>query len=514
MPQDGLTLALVLIGTSMGSALVATVALYLLLGRGRPAESGLFDAAEDDTVFLFDGERLVDATAPARALLAASTVEGTPWAQLVAYLAPQFPDIGARLAALKDSGPLTCNGKGADRLDLLAEWRDGLVRVTLLDAEADGQVVTLDAMSYRATTEELVTLRATMEHAPILAWREDGEGSVIWANRAYLVQATRRGEALRWPLPVLFAPERRRTGSAQRLQLTNPGGEKQGWYDCHCIALDQDRLFFAMPADATVQAESAHRSFMQTLGKTFAHLPVGLAIFDRQRRLQLFNPALTDLTSLGAEFLSARPTLAAFLDQLRDRQMLPEPRDYKSWRQQFTEMEHGTPGNYEETWMLPSGQTYRVSGRPHADGAVAFLVEDISAEITLTRRFRAELETGQAVLDALEEAIVVFSPAGVVTMSNRAYARLWNSDPAATLGEVGLPAVLRQWQDACRPDPVWAELPRRISARADWSGSVTMCDGRALTCRLAPLVGGGLMIGFRPATAPGLRDLGLVGASA
>ena len=78
---------------------------------------------------------------------------------------------------------------------------------------------------------------------------------------------------------------------------------------------------------------------MQTLTKTFAQLPIGLAIFDRNRVLQLFNPALLDLTGLSAEFLIGRPTLASVLDAMREQQVIPEPKDYRSWRKQMVALE-------------------------------------------------------------------------------------------------------------------------------------------------------------------------------
>src|SRR5690606_26502157 len=200
-------------------------------------------------------------------------------------------------------------------------------------------------------------------------------------------------------------------GSARRVQV-DAGGQSR-WYDCYLHEMSDQTVAIALPADATVRAERSLREFVQTLTKTFADLPIGLAIFDGQRQLQLFNPALIDLTQLGAEFLSGRPTLYAFLDRLREARMMPEPKDYRSWRQQMTALEQASAaGFHTETWSLPSGQTYRVTGRPHPDGAIAFLFEDISSEVSLTRRFRSELELGQEVLEALEEAVAVFQPSG------------------------------------------------------------------------------------------------------
>ena len=100
------------------------------------------------------------------------------------------------------------------------------------------------------------------------------------------------------------------------MQVEHDGQSR--WYDCHVHEVAGQTVAIALPADAAVRAERALREFVQTLTKTFADLPIGLAIFDRDRNLQLFNPALIDLTGLATGFLTARPTLYAFLDRLRE----------------------------------------------------------------------------------------------------------------------------------------------------------------------------------------------------
>ena len=68
------------------------------------------------------------------------------------------------------------------------------------------------------------------------------------------------------------------------------------WYEISATGSDGGMVFYALPADRLAPAEATLRDFMQTLTKTFAQLPIGLAIFDSSRILQLFNPALLDLT--------------------------------------------------------------------------------------------------------------------------------------------------------------------------------------------------------------------------
>lgn len=161
------------------------------------------------------------------------------------------------------------------------------------------------------------------------------------------------------------------------------------------------------------------------------------------------------MTGLNFEFLSGRPTLDAVLDRLHETRMLTEPKNYTSWRKQFSAMEHAAKnGTYSEHWGLPDGQTFCVTGRPDPDGAFALFFEDISAEISLARRFRSEIETGQAVLEHIEDAVVVFSNAGNLVMANTAYSGRWGTDLANGMVQYDLRIEMRKWQDRCTPSRI------------------------------------------------------------
>jgi PAS domain-containing protein len=287
-----------------------------------------------------------------------------------------------------------------------------------------------------------------------------------------------------------------KSGATQRVRAGS-----SSWFEAHIHPADGGRMVYAVPIDALVQTEASLRDFTQTLTKTFAHLPIGLAVFDKRRHLALFNPALTDLTGLPVDFLASQPLLFHVLDRMRDRQMIPEPKDYVEWRQRIIDLEKAAAsGLYMETWNLPGGQTYRVIARPHPDGALAILFEDISTETTRARRFRADLELGQSVIDAMEEAVAVFSPSGLLVMSNASYAQLWGHDPSASVSaDSGIGAMAEYWRSRSAPSPIWSEVEdfvARIEDRQAWQGEARLTDGRLVGCRFVPLAGGATMIGF------------------
>ena len=255
-----------------------------------------------------------------------------------------------------------------------------------------------------------------------------------------------------------------------------------------------------MDVNAIVEAETAQRKFVQTMTKTFAQLSIGLAIFDRNRQLALFNPALIDLTTLPPDFLSCRPSLSSFFDRLRDQHMMPEPKNYRSWRKQMNDLlEAAEDGNYQETWSLPSGSVYSVSGRPHPDGAVAFLFEDITAEITLTRRFRAEMDLMQSILDKLADAIAVFADDGTLALTNYAYQKLWGDADDAGFHSDSVMDVTRKWQERCVATPILGEIRDFVEMRdnrAEWSAEIGMRDGTKLDCTVTPMQNGATIVRF------------------
>jgi PAS domain-containing protein len=397
-------------------------------------------------------------------------------------------------------------------LVLQGEHLGGLTRLTMLAAASDLPDAAGDSASLAASQAEVAAQRVVLGRAPVLVWRETAAGEVVWANHAYLIRAAEllpEGQDLSWPLPRLFPQPEAGGRRPPRLKLQLHSGAE--WFDLVRVPLGDEALHYALSANAAVEAETALREFMQTLTKTFADLPIGLAIFDRSRILQLFNPALADLTSLAPDFLIARPTLAAVLDAMRAKAMIPEPKDYRSWRKQVMRVEEeASSGLFEETWSLPGGQTYRVIGRPHPNGALAFMFEDISTEMRRTRRYRADLELGQSVIDAVDEAVAVFSQGGQLVMSNLAYAELWQHDPAVLLSDAGIGTLSAWWRDHSAPTLLWDDATDFVTAlgdRAAWEGEVRLLDGRLVACKFRPLTGGASLITFRLAVADGRAAL-------
>ena len=518
-PAPGVLILIVAVSAATAT-LVLTLAAWILARRARKARAELLQAEACAAIaFLFDDELLVDATGQAQAMLDFSTSAGSDWKRLSALLRHRFPGIDSLPGNLVEGHGRRIRAMDGSDTTLCVKADGGRLRVVLEEPPDAPDPATITAYYHQmaAIEAELRNLRALMRAGPVAVWRQDAEGAVLWANEVYFDLAAKvsdPGTAFAWPPPAIFRLPSAELANARttpiRASLRMQGRAGSRWFECHGQTDGDQILCFALPADSLVHAEVALREFVQTLSKTFADLPIGLAIFDRARQLALFNPALTDLTGLSAEFLASRPTLFAFLDRLRDLRRIPEPRDYASWRQRMSELETGAAGGFvQEDWNLPTGQTFRVTGRPHPEGAVAFLIQDISAEISLTRRFRAEVELGQAVADSLDQAVVAFSAAGTLNFSNAAYARLWGVDPGTTLIQIDIAEAIALWKSRCAAGVDWDELHGFVTGageRREWSVDLHLTDGPRLCCRLQPVTGGTTLVSF--ASLPGTADPG------
>ncbi len=486
----------------MAGAMIVIVAGLAASGRIAPPRS--LDIVDNQLVFLVSDARILDTNFDGQRLLARTRGSRSEIDQLRLFLSQHFAESDDLLSVSAGDAVTRCQSRDG-LLQAEVQGIGDAVRLTIRMVE-NGEPSSSDIHTLHAIETELETLRANTSAAPFLLWRQNQNGEVIWVNQAYLDTAKRlSGEASeQWPLPVVFPSLCKMAqpvvSESRRISAPRTEDQPDAWYDCHISPVGSDVLFTAIPADEAVRADSRRREFTQTLTKTFAELAIGLAIFDRSRRLVLFNPALLDLTNLATEFLTSRPTLVGFLDQLRENRVMPEPRDYRSWRTAIAQLEAAAAdGTYSETWSLPDGQTYHVTGRPHPDGAVALLFEDISAEMSLTRHFRSELEQYQTVIDTFDDAVAMFSPAGEITISNAAYRQLWdiNTDDFM-VGD--LTEAIRRWHELSAPTPIWGDFrdfAQNNVDREEWSATISMRDGRLLSCRFTPQKGGATLASFR-----------------
>lgn len=473
-------IALYIISGSAGAAVgaLAAVVLMRLWQRAKP-QARAYALNPTDIIFLVENGEVIDESQAAKGLLTEDEPH-VPWVVLVDLLAPRFPNFPATYEDALALAPATISPAAAEDIGALVLDQIGRrLRITVRQAAS----ADLGARHHLAQIDQisLKMLTRAVGQAPFPVWIVDDAGDTVWHNPAYDKMLSLTGKsAERLDLDQITCD----ADHSQRINVTGPQDEDDRWFEVSCRRVDSLCAYYATDISKLVHAELAQRGFVQTLTKTFANLGTGLAIFDRQHRLVLFNPALIELTQMSAEFLTSRPSLTAFFDWLRDNRVMPEPRDYAEWRVKLRDLtKEATEGTFSELWSLPNGLSFRVLGRPQTDGAVAFLFEDVTAELSLTRNFIKELEINNALLDRLPQALAIFSPTGDILAVNAEYKSLWDSDPNETITLVDVPSAVARWSALCKPTDAWDGIARALNATSGSRavrGQITLLDGRTM----------------------------------
>ncbi len=495
------------LGATVVLSVIGGLFVLTILQKAQPNtySNSIFREGEDATVFLFDEADLVDATPSALRLLTGSKFPDKPWYALMELLSPRFDNLEERLREVALAGSVMLSGSeriGGQPISLRAEQRGGLTKLTLVNPVRAQKPNSVDALTVHALDSELMELRDATNAAPFPIWRNLTSGEITWANAAYMdiiCKVPAPDGVPDWPLRAMFdlGPAK---GDVKGRPLRRQGPDKAGWFDVVTSKVSEGTVSFAMPADLAFAAESLLQDFKQTLTNTFAELSTGLAVFDHNRKLQLFNPALARLIDMPVEYLLKRPGLFVLLDAMRDNKLLPEPKDYKSWRHQMVDLESmSLRGEYRDTWYLPNGKAFRVVGRPYPNGALALMIDDITDEVVRNRLFRAELDIAMAVVNKIEEAVIVFSVLGQAVFANDRYRSLWGHDPVGGSKPDNGITILEKWRAQTAPSLFWSAVESALAGAPAVipPQTIDMIDGQQLTCQVLPLADGGSCILFR-----------------
>lgn len=491
--------------------LAMIMTLSLLLRRHTPGgiiqhESELADGA----VLLVDGGRVIRASKQASDWFGAR--RGLQLEELMRPVLGSGAD--ATLHAIsrleRNGDPIHLMTQDVENrpLEVMGRPEGGQLRIVLRDASyADRQLrdaqAALDARdaALSALDWKQQTVAALLDEAPLILWNRDPAGSVNWLGGEVDLGEGRvtAAEAVEL-LTSRQAIEGQISGKIDRTRLEL--GEDTP-VALHAVEIDgphDTRCGFAVDASLTASAERTLTRFIQTMTETFAHLTVGLAIFDRNHRLILFNPALSEMWQIDATWLARRPDLREILDRLRSARRIPELTDYKAWREKLLGLfENPDAVDYEESWDLANGARIRVMARPHPHGALAFVFDDVTEQMKLENRFRHMDDLLRTALDRLDEGLAVFGANGLLQFVNAAFHEIWDTYPENVAKGVHAREIFELCSRLTVETDVWergttfatGELSREV-----WTARLTLGSGRVLRARFAPLPGGSTLAAF------------------
>lgn len=252
---------------------------------------------------------------------------------------------------------------------------------------------------------------------------------------------------------------------------------------------------FSLPAAAGTEGRRVSEEWARIMDV----LPVGVAAFGPDTRLDFHNATFTRLWRLDDHALAGRPRLGQLLDHLRERRLLPEVADYRAFREEQAAQFRLVTQPVISLMHLPDGRTVRRVCAPHPTGGLVFAYEDLSERLSLERSINELSAVQRETLDNLFEAVAVFGGDGRLKLNNPAFVHLWELDAKAIAQGIhvadfalGMNARLEESAGGSRPVVTAARLMKREPG----GGRLTRTDGSVIEYATVPLPDGAVLLSF------------------
>jgi signal transduction histidine kinase len=223
-------------------------------------------------------------------------------------------------------------------------------------------------------------------------------------------------------------------------------------------------------------------------------MTAGTAQFEPDRTLSFFNRPFSVMTQLDPDWLAEKPEFDRVIERMRDKQRLPETRDFPAWKEERRAWFTSAEEVIEEEWMLPNGDHIRVVAQPLPDGGLRLFIEDRTEQLRLASARDTLLRVRAATFDNLFEGISVFASDGRLYLWNRRFLEDWELEEGwlSTHPRVDelVPAMARKLVNPTAAAQIREMVRQTTNERESASGRISMTDGRHFQFAAVPLPDG------------------------
>lgn len=362
-----------------------------------------------------------------------------------------------------------------------------------------------------------------MSRAPFPLWRMNGSGKINWVNNAYVeaVGATDVRDVTQNQIHLdqqaaedatTVLSELKQTESTRNIVLN---GDRRAT-TLSLYPINGGLAGIAMDAEEKVDLKDRLTQHKDAHEKLLNAMDEAVVIFAADKTVQFDNAAFRNLFGLDESWSYEKTTHSEWLDQMRERSLLPAQPDYRNWKAEELRLYTEWPDEMPPTiWNLPDSRTFRLIRMRDPQGGIALMFSDITSKIEMEGRLGTLINVQRATLDKLSEGIAVFGTDGRLKVHNNAFSRLWSLSEEDLKDSPRFSGIIELCLPLYHDKEFWADLQARATdpnpeIRRQVEGEIRRSDDKMLTWLSKPLPDGATLVAWDDVTSARKAEAALI----
>lgn len=261
----------------------------------------------------------------------------------------------------------------------------------------------------------------------------------------------------------------------------------------------QGTIGFALNFSELQTTRERLKSNLELQNRLLESLASAVAIYDANQRLEYFNKSFAKLFKLDEEWLANAPTYGEILDKIKEKRMLPEQANYKSFREENIEMFNSLISKKEEFYHLPDDSYIKVIIIPYQQRGLLFYYDDMTSNINMERKYNTLVSVQKQTLDNLTEAVAVFAENGRLKLYNPEYEHIWGHQGSLLETEPHYTELLDEEKNLLNIedfDEFKKEFADKLLNRNIDEAKIIRADNLILNQKFTPLPDGGTLLSY------------------
>lgn len=363
------------------------------------------------------------------------------------------------------------------------------------------------ALGIRQTEAALDSLTHLIEAAPFPIWYRGPDLRLGLVNRAFVdaVEARDAADVIARSIELIdasgsdsaraVAEAALEKGEFQtRMQPATIRGERRMMRIVNVPLPTGGVAGFAIDVQELEDARGELARHVQSQRELSDRMTAGTVQFDADRAVSFFNQPFAVMAQLDPDWLAEGPEFDRVLERMRERNRLPEVRDFPVWKAERREWFTSTQEVVEEDWILADGDHLRMVAQPLPDGGLRMFLEDRTEQVRLASARDTLLRVRAATFDNLFEAISVFASDGRLYLWNRRFRDVWDFEEERLTEHPRVdelvPAMARKLVNPTAAAQIREMVRHTTNERQPANGRISLTDGRHFEFAAVPLPDG------------------------